>query len=426
MRGLLTFNNYKADLLRRENTIGSGNQLVTFDHNASTIINYISFSPGIRFNLFNDLSLLTSLQLGFAINSKLTQSEQITQPLDAVFPNGSSIRNEFNEIDIPDLSSFRVALDLGFSYDLPLNKTQSFIFSPEAYYSLALSNNVKSVNWSMSSFNLGFSIRYGRGVKEVVELAPIDTVVVKEIVEIKDTIQELKLDLDITAKGLNNNDEELSNVVLLKVEEFLRYRSHPLLPYIFFDKNSKEIPKRYRSITRNETNNFSESTFFADSTLEVYYNLLNIIGKRLRQKPDAKIELMGTNSKSGSENIDLSKARAESVKEYLVLVWQIDEKRISTKAMDLPIKSSNNNRQEGKEENQRVEIISSDPSITTFVEIQDTLRNSTPPSVRFFPKVKPDSLVKAWRVLSNSIWKNFKRVFIIRITSRKIGLENNS
>jgi len=60
--------------------------------------------------------------------------------------------------------------------------------------------------------------------------------------------------------------------------------------------------------------------------MAVYYNILNIIGDRMKRSPGATISLSGASGQGAVHG----KARAETIKKYLVDVFGIAESRIST------------------------------------------------------------------------------------------------
>jgi len=132
--------------------------------------------------------------------------------------------------------------------------------------------------------------------------------------------------------------------------------------------------------------------------LGTYHHVLNIIGYRMGEHPEAALRLVGTNSDEGMEagNTDLSRARAEEVKSYFVNVWGIDEKRITVEVRDLPAKPSNVNEIDGIIENRRVEMYSDVPEITDPVMIEDTLRSVNPPYIRFRPDIVSDAGIADW------------------------------
>ena len=161
--------------------------------------------------------------------------------------------------------------------------------------------------------------------------------------------------------------------LLVILEERIRRREIALLPYVFFPENSAEIPSRYTEYVRRN-----------DQTIvEQYRGLLDLLGQRMRAKPEEKIQLTGTNGNEGKEkdNLALSRRRAESVAEYLVREWSIDRSRIQIEARNLPEYPSNSTYPGGREENRRVEIIANG-SLLSPIAVEDTIRSYTSPGFR--------------------------------------------
>jgi outer membrane protein OmpA-like peptidoglycan-associated protein len=138
--------------------------------------------------------------------------------------------------------------------------------------------------------------------------------------------------------------------------------------------------------------------------------MLNIIGKRLQERPSAKLTITGCNSDEGAEkgNTALSRKRAEAVRDYLRTVWNVSASRLAVKERNLPEKASNERERDGVEENRRVEITSSDPVILDPVVTADTLRTVTPPHVRFHPSVTAGAGTTEWRVTASQGGRTLK------------------
>ncbi|MGB9912910.1 MAG: OmpA family protein, partial [Candidatus Kapaibacteriota bacterium] len=191
-------------------------------------------------------------------------------------------------------------------------------------------------------------------------------------------------------------------VTVLKIEEFLSTKMHPLLGYIFFDENSAEIPPRYKLLSKNETKDFNIKKLYGLSTLDIYYHILNIIGKRVAQFPQAELTIVGCNSDQGLEkgNLELSRRRAEAVRNYFTNVWNIEPERIKIVERNLPENPSNPNDPDGIEENRRVEIIANIPQIFEPLVVEDTLREVNPPTFRFKTEVKTPIGVDRWQLVT--------------------------
>ncbi|HSO61223.1 MAG TPA: OmpA family protein [Desulfobacterales bacterium] len=183
------------------------------------------------------------------------------------------------------------------------------------------------------------------------------------------------------------------------VEEITIRDSSPLLNYVYFDTGRAEIPNRYvRFNDAAEHRTFDEQAL--KGTLEKYYQVLNIIGRRAAGRPQARLRITGCNSNWGEEKgkTELSRRRAEAVRAYLQAVWGIEPARMVVDARDLPAVASAGNIPEGRAENQRVEITSDDPAIldtvqSTFVEaVSDTDR------FRITPQIETALGLKEWRI----------------------------
>jgi outer membrane protein OmpA-like peptidoglycan-associated protein len=118
--------------------------------------------------------------------------------------------------------------------------------------------------------------------------------------------------------------------------------SFPLRNYVFFDVGSTELQSRYVLLTKDQATGFKEEqlqevqptsmTGRSQRQMTVYYNILNILGDRMRRSPAATISLSGA-SENGPAH---GKARAETIKRYLVDVFGIEASRITTEGRDKP------------------------------------------------------------------------------------------
>lgn len=117
----------------------------------------------------------------------------------------------------------------------------------------------------------------------------------------------------------------------------------PLRNYVFFDEGSAAIPNRYVMLSRDQANSFREAQLQNVQTqsmggrsarqLNVYHNILNITGDRLRANPGATISLSGASMAGPAEG----KQFAENIKTYLVNMFGIDGSRITTIGRTKPL-----------------------------------------------------------------------------------------
>lgn len=425
-----------------------------FTHTVDTKIQAVTARILAGYRIIPNISFYAGFGAGNVIKATYKQIETITNPSDrgtfidgdTGFDTGKRTRNESSG-DIPKQNSLRLFLSAGIGYELPLNSDNSLRLMPEVNFDFALSNVVNQINWKINELKAGIALKYvpitmsgiqiirdtiiksdttiqyitDKSTPSVVQIGSkvidqsesiepgkklITTTILNQYlkkvlnpINIADKqLHKLKnSDISISVKGINY-DGKMSEVGTMRIEEFISDVIHPLLPYIFFDDNSSTIPARYKHI--NDTNQFTENSLLNDETLDVYYNLLNIVGKRLTDNPNATIKLVGTNSNIGDEkdNLELSQYRAEAVKNYLENTWGIDKNRISTEARGLPQNASNTVVDDGIAENRRVEISSSNSAILDIIRAKDTLRKSDPPTLRFMTDYKGTESYDKWEI----------------------------
>jgi outer membrane protein OmpA-like peptidoglycan-associated protein len=185
----------------------------------------------------------------------------------------------------------------------------------------------------------------------------------------------------------------------LTIEEVTTIDSSPLLNYVFFETGQSDIPSRYATLSGQvETQSFSESKL--KDTTEKYAHTLNIIGRRLRDNPEARIKIVGCNSNRGEEHNrkDLSRSRAESVKAYLKYIWGIETSRMEIEARNRPAVASASSVAEGRAENQRVEIYSESPAILDTVKSTYVTEISNTEEVKIMPQIRTGYEVQRWTV----------------------------
>ncbi|MFA6571896.1 MAG: OmpA family protein, partial [Bacteroidota bacterium] len=419
------------------------------EHNIETSINSISFDPIVKLGLFENSSLHLGMSFGVITSTHFTQRETFIEPKDLVFANDQRERMVYSGA-IPNATGLYTSFTVGINYDIMLSKNKNWFLSPELFLNYGLNNIIKSEKWNVLSVRLALALNYNGSVgiirtheqfREIDTIKienpvlaenifmngqPIltyDTLKFENIVTIRenycrtDTLMtkpeyNFNVSLNTTALEKSGNEIKLSNI---KVEEFLATEMEPLLNYVFFDSNSFEIPERYKLLDSKEIENFSTFTSFAETdhnAIEFYYNILNIIGFRMRQSPGANLTLVGCNMDLFSEknNMTISKNRAQAVKDYLSNIWKIDSKRIIVKARNLPEVLSNNKTSEGNEENRRVEISSDDLKIispvianTKIIEtsLKDNIEKEKKLNVggfRFYTAVTPGIQIKKWKL----------------------------
>jgi outer membrane protein OmpA-like peptidoglycan-associated protein len=181
------------------------------------------------------------------------------------------------------------------------------------------------------------------------------------------------------------------------LEEVVVVEYAPLLNQVYFDTGRSDLPGRYHLFkSRSEAQAFDEKAL-RDAT-EKYREVLNIIGKRLVQRPRARLTLIGGYSGSGEEKgrIDLARSRAEAVRAYLRTIWGIDPARLATEARSLPAAAGDS--PEIRTENQRIEIQTDDPAILDPVQSTFSEVLSAVAQLRILPEIENGLELKSWSI----------------------------
>ena len=277
--------------------------------NLSTTLGYITIEPSLRIAPFaSEFYLFLGPKIG--INTSKDFHYTIDNEIDTI--------GQFSKME-----SMVISGQVGIGYDLHLSKqtdpTQVDL-SPFVSFNPYFGNNPRSIeNWAVTTVRAGAILKVGKGVVgKRKSIVPIPIVVEREIIF---TVRAPK-----------------AVPIKRRVRE-----TFPLRNYVFFEKGSTAIPGRYVALTKAQASNFKEEqlqdvqplnmTGRSQRQMTVYYNILNTLGDRMKRSPLTKVNLSGASDK-GPEH---GKARAETIKKYLVDVFGIDSNRITTEGRSKPL-----------------------------------------------------------------------------------------
>lgn len=414
-------------------TIGGGNPAVDV-YSKNTIdsrLMSIGIDPYVSFKFFDQINSYIGFRLGYFINGSFDQIEKITRPNNVTFKGGSLTRNERNNEEIPEFNPLQIWGMFGLGYDLPIGRKT--YLTPEIRYYLPFMD-LTDVYWKTASLQFGLSLRYPIMADDrvyvkdtifnrdttVVPLAGISNEkivlmdVKRETIELQDgnlvtqrtlikeryrrEIPDKKLlTASLIAEAIAADGSRKKNPMVI-IEEIETVEQFPLLPQVFFQAGSSDLTKTgLRLLSKSDVGKFSE-TELPWKTLDLYEDLVNIIGLRLKQNPSARITITGANNATGVEagNLELSEKRAVAVKNYLVDIWGIEPARIAIEKRGLPEMPSSQATTDGIEENSRSEISSTDFAIIKPVVLKDIRRKANPPVVEIIPEVNAEAGLESW------------------------------
>jgi len=279
----------------------------------STDLSYITVEPSVRIAPFkNGLYVYGGPRLAFNLDKSFTY-EKGTNPDVPSQIAGPAINEDFGNVE-----NTIISMQVGAGYDIPLSsntqKTQ-FVLSPFVSFQPYFGQNPRATeSWNITTVRVGAALKFGQGRKSVVEEAEVVVPLV----------------------GFTVNSPENIPGERLVTETF------PLRNYVFFEKESTEIPSRYVLLNKDKVKDFKEDQVEVNTPkdlsgrskreMAVYYNVLNILGDRMGKNPSSTITLVGSSEKGPEDG----KLMAGSVKKYLVDVFGIDATRIAIEGRNKP------------------------------------------------------------------------------------------
>lgn len=348
-----------------------------------------------RYTLSKQMFLLGGLTMGYNLSGTYSQAERLSTPGNATFENNQRMRNQRNGA-LESLSSVYLGLTTGLSFDLPMNADNTAFISPELLISISPTNLLQETSWLIQRARAGVSISFVPPALED-DLSDIELFDIARNSPLRSATESASVPVpSVTVAGINE-EGATQTTSGVRIEEFASNRIRPLLPYVFFDKGSHTLPVRYRQIGKDQIEGYSLDNFYNLDAMVTYYQMLNIVGKRMLETPEATITLTGCRDKS-EEGLsdDLAKRRALVIKSYLVETWGVDASRVAVEDRGLPSVASSSDDLDGAVENMRVEISASDNAILSPVGSRDTMRVFTPTGMRFSPNVQQGEQVKTW------------------------------
>lgn len=402
-------------------------------YNLRTERTMLSIEPALGYYITKSLRAQVGLNVAFPLASSYNQTDKVETNSVVFTESQLPTRLTFGGTAIPNLVSTMLQATATVGYDIPLNARKTLLLAPELTIAYGINNVVQSIDWKTHTIGLGFAlkqtstppkivfydtlrysdtntiiIRYGTPtVQHIKTKERLDSIETETSITYtttyqsyfrKDSLKPIELQASIEAVAVEDDGTE-QKVAQMRIEEFSGTSTHPLLMYVFFDEKSSTIPDRYIQLNAEQAIDFNVDDLYGKTNLEVYYNILNIIGKRMMRYPKARLSIVGCNAGTWEGGtIEISNARALAVKNYLSSVWGVDSKRLTLEARGLPDIRSNPALPDGQAENRRVEFITDNPKILEPVVANDTVRRTTPSTIRIKTAITSSDGIDEWSV----------------------------
>lgn len=357
----------------------------TFDLN--TTVDVLTLDLLATYELLPRLHVALGPHVGYVSRASFEQTEELEANSPVRFANGGTSRlilsAPFDQGDAMGTTrSLRLGATAQVSYEFPIAKRVDL--APEVAYTLPFTSVLSSFSWSINMLRAGIRITYEFS-SDPPPPAPVEAPPPPPPAPVAALMPPYVL-LDVTATAADGSSDAVSEIVL---SEARSVDVVPLLPNVFFDSLSADLPARYVR-RQGRTAGFAPAALTGD-VLAVYHDILNIIGQRLQQRPSATLSIMGHREPlSGEADAALAAQRAEAVRDYLVTTWGIDAGRLTLASRELPLRPSNRTVADGRDENRRVELASNDAAILAPVRRTATRATVAPSPIRVMPTVAPE------------------------------------
>ncbi len=418
------YNQFNGTLVRQELLSLAGNVPGTVEHSVSCTLPALQLELLYQFQFPFGMWLSSGLCTGFYLSPHFSQKELITSPSSGTFENGLRSRNVYDNVAIPDVNTLNLGLRGGLHYDLPMREDSSIVLSPELRGGVTVTSAVTDAPWIIFQVQLGACLYFPlsghktipeRHIREehidtlrIPSSTPIagvrrgmessterreqgndETLVIEHLVR-HDTL-DVRIasiptppspQLEVLALDSNGTESALN---VLRFEEYRSFPTTPLLPYVFFDENSSQIPSRYDLLDAASVATFHVVELHSDERMNAYHELLNIVAERMLAAPNAQLRIVGCNADVGVEksNTTLSQRRAQSVRDYLHNAWNIPLSRLHIEQRNLPEQAANTATTDGAEENRRAELYCDDPAVLAPLQNNATMVVVQPSAIRF-------------------------------------------
>lgn len=376
-------------------------------------------NPLAGFNLY------LGLRGDLAYLKRYSLREELVAPSDGTFFGGLRTQNEesrtLDGVRNLGIANFNAALLGGIGYEISLGNARAWSLEPRLMGSVGLFDIVQNMAqnneyWRVNALRGGVALRYypQRAVEfneqefKIKQLQLLEKQVALERAKIQEQLQEIKQSgllvklsnlVGVSADGTTSANPSI------RVEEFRATRTIDLLPLIFFNESSSVIPARYRRLLVGEQKRFSPENLANATPVQIYQNLLNIIGRRLQERPEASITLVGMASPqeaSGStEKNDrarkLARGRAEAVADYLKEVWQLASERITIQERETPPQTATSDAL-SSDVLRYVEVSSNDPAIVEPLTLGTKYRTVEPSAIQMDVNILAGEGLKQWNL----------------------------
>jgi outer membrane protein OmpA-like peptidoglycan-associated protein len=243
---------------------------------------------------------------GIPISKTYSQEEDLVEPGDITFKDGSQIRN-ISKGDLPDPASMFLGLGFGAKYEI--YKFRDIIISPEIQLVYGLISPVKSLNWAVTSIKGGISVQFNipKASEKRHEAPPLQKALPEPPAPPSIAEPSVKLKVFYENKQLADND-----TISVDFRTDYYYYIISQIPVLYYSKNSM---KPESSITAFDADSNKSAFLNIIKNLNFSDNFSSIISEYLENNPGTKLVIVAN---TPDEDDDVLKSRVDIINNELL------------------------------------------------------------------------------------------------------------
>jgi outer membrane protein OmpA-like peptidoglycan-associated protein len=289
----------------------------------------------------------------------LRSREELKEPVGATFTDTEGTVRNATTGSLPSAigSTWHFVSVIGL--DIRLSKHSPWRLTPEASLAAAFSSVTSSTSWMLIMPAVGLRLSYEIDVRTKPASVPPSPPLPPPVAQAPQAPSKPE-PVTPTKKAVKQR---------VVIEELEEERFMPILPYVFFDRNSASIPSRYQVAPTTSLRDR------AQTNVQFHRELLIVIANRMKQESSANIVLTGHIANDETDT-QLALRRAKAIASVLESSFGISSRRIITRARRLPASPSRAVGDEtslADEENRRVEITTSSATLLLPYRATDTV-----------------------------------------------------
>ncbi|MEO5931078.1 MAG: OmpA family protein [Candidatus Kapaibacterium sp.] len=325
----------------------------------------------------------------FQLQGKYRETDNVLGPGDYSFRDGLRVHEVTNGSRLTTNRAV-VGPTMHVSYGFPIGGGR--LLAPEIAVTADLTSPIREAEWRRYSIGGRLALLF-----DISPVTPIEppVIAIDSVPARVDPPARPRLSAAISLYSVDEMNRPLS-VTKIHVNEVLLRQHAPLIPAIFFDRDSTTFPSRYATLQRREIDSFYVDGLAGLDVLDIQHHSLDVIGSRLRANPSSRLTLFG--SASRDERPEVQRARAETVRGYLEKTWGIGRSRIIMKDGLGPMHRSNESVEDGRADNRRAELVTTPEWVMAPVITEQIVRDFDPPIIRMSPTYDAAAGMKQWTI----------------------------